>query len=408
MSGSQPISSSACPAYVLPKSPYPGAATLTTRPDGTAGTLTRAVSSPEVVGGGDQPPLGADRAAAAAFESVEAAVELHLREHGLDHRLAFAVELAAAVAGQQVSHRGVAAAVPVAPRGPLATGVGRDEHLDAAVGDALHLFAVPVAGVGEQHPGRVVDAGRVEFVLGGVEHRLEMTEVAADRFDLGGHDDLVLVGDGLGVVALDPSAQRLDDLGVGIGEIDRALRDLRRRKRLDRAGRHASRSVRGDAARPPGLVGGVGADLRPELLIEAALSLLDALWAVARHRLRVRRAFGLQALLGLAQPAAPTRARGELRRQLVAAAITVELVLGCVGRDRLLDDLARELLVIEVLVAARVGLHLRPVDREHPNLRQPAPGAERKHLAEHARQRLLMALDEPSEDRKSTRLNSSH
>src|SRR5215210_4139218 len=183
-----------------------------------------------------------------------------------------------------------------------------------------------------------------------------MTEVAADRFDLSGYDDLVLVGDGLGVVALDPSAQRLDDLGIRIGEIDPALRDLRRRKRLDRARRHASRPVRGDAARPPGLVGAVGANLRPELLIEAALRLLDALGAVARHRLRVRRAFALQALPGLAQPAAPTRARGELRRQRVAAAITVELVLSCVGRDRLLDDSAPELPGIQGLVGASVGL----------------------------------------------------
>ena len=191
-----------------------------------------------------------------------------------------------------------------------------------------HLLAVPVAGVGQQHPGRLVDAGRVQFVLGGVEHRFQVPEVGADGRDLGGQDDLVLVGDGLGVVALDPAAQPLDDLRVRVGDVDPALRDRRRRVGLDRAGRHASRSVRGDAACPPGLVGGVGADLGPELLVQAPLGLLDALRAVARHRLRVRRPLGLQALLGFAQPAAPARARRELRRQLVAAAIAVELVLG--------------------------------------------------------------------------------
>jgi hypothetical protein len=58
------------------------------------------------------------------------------------------------------------------------------------------------------------------------------------------------------------------------------------------------------AARPVDLVGLVGAHLREELLFEAALGLLDALRAAARHRLRVRRALGLEALLGFAQPTA--------------------------------------------------------------------------------------------------------
>src|SRR5215213_5918252 len=104
MSGSRPISSSACPAYVLPQSPYPGAATLTPRPDGTAGTLTRAVSSPEVVCGGDQAPFRAGGVSASSVEAVDAAVELRLAEHGLDHRLAFAVKLGAALSRQLLAH----------------------------------------------------------------------------------------------------------------------------------------------------------------------------------------------------------------------------------------------------------------------------------------------------------------
>ena len=83
------------------------------------------------------------------------------------------------------------------------------------------------------------------------------------------------------------------------------------------------------------------------------------------------------------------------RQPAVLTAITVERVLGRVGRDRLLDDLARELLVIEVLVARRVGLHLGLVDREHSDLRQAVARAEREHFPEQARQRLLVALDEP-------------
>jgi len=48
--------------------------------------------------------------------------------------------------------------------------------------------------------------------LGGVQHRLEVPEVGADGLDLGGQDDLVLVGDGLRVVALQEPAQALNDV----------------------------------------------------------------------------------------------------------------------------------------------------------------------------------------------------
>ena len=54
----------------------------------------------EVVGGGDQAPFGADGGSAAALEAVQAAVELRVREDGLDHRLAFAVELVAELGGE--------------------------------------------------------------------------------------------------------------------------------------------------------------------------------------------------------------------------------------------------------------------------------------------------------------------
>jgi hypothetical protein len=148
-----------------------------------------------------------------------------------------------------------------------------------------------------------------------------------------------------------------------------------------------------------GLVGLVGAHLGPELLFEAPLGLLEALRAAARHRLRVRRALGLQAPLGLAQPPAATLCGRELLRQLVAARLAIELVLGRVDRPGLLDDLPGQLLEVEILVARRVRLHLRAVDRDHPDLRQPAARAQRQHLAEQARDRVLVALDEPREGR---------
>jgi hypothetical protein len=46
---------------------------------------------------------------------------------------------------------------------------------------------------------------------GGVEHRLEVSEVGADGLDLGGQHDLMFVGDGLRVVALQEAPQALDD-----------------------------------------------------------------------------------------------------------------------------------------------------------------------------------------------------
>jgi hypothetical protein len=135
-------------------------------------------------------------------------------------------------------------------------------------------------------------------------------------------------------------------------------------------------------ARPVCLVGPVGTHLAPELLFKAPLGLLETLRAAARHRLRARRALGLQALLGLTQPPAATLRGRELRRQLVAARLPVELVLGRVSCLGLLDDLARQLLVIEVLVARRVRQHLRAVDGDHADLGQPAARAQRQHLAE--------------------------
>src|SRR3954452_18192383 len=98
--------------------------------------------------GGDQPPFGADCASSSASEAVQAAVELRLGEDGLDHWLAVAVELAAALAGEDSAHEVVVAALPVAPGCAAAAGVGWNEDLDAAVDDVLHLLAVPVAGVG--------------------------------------------------------------------------------------------------------------------------------------------------------------------------------------------------------------------------------------------------------------------
>src|SRR4029077_6934272 len=59
--------------------------------------------------------------------------------------------------------------------------------------------------------------------LGGAGHGLELVHVGGGVGDVGGHDDLVLVDGGLGVVALQVPARALHGLGVGIGEVHPGL-----------------------------------------------------------------------------------------------------------------------------------------------------------------------------------------
>jgi hypothetical protein len=56
-----------------------------------------------------KPPLAANGRSAAALEPVDAAVELGVREHRLDHCLARAVERAAMLGGQNAAFVGVGA-----------------------------------------------------------------------------------------------------------------------------------------------------------------------------------------------------------------------------------------------------------------------------------------------------------
>jgi hypothetical protein len=114
---------------------------------------------------------------AASLEAIDAAVELRLAEHGLDHRLAFAVKLGAAVGREPLAHCRVGAALPAWSGAFVAAGVRRDQQFDPALGDLLHLLVVPVAGIGEHHLRLLGDAGRLELPAGGVEHRFEMPEV---------------------------------------------------------------------------------------------------------------------------------------------------------------------------------------------------------------------------------------
>jgi hypothetical protein len=70
----------------------------------------------EVVRGRDERPFGSDGRASSSSEPVDAAVELRLTEDGLDHRLALALKLAAALAREDAAHERVIAACPATIR----------------------------------------------------------------------------------------------------------------------------------------------------------------------------------------------------------------------------------------------------------------------------------------------------
>jgi hypothetical protein len=80
----------------------------------------------------------------------------------------------------------------------------------------------------------------------------------------------------------------------------------------------------------------------------------------------------LLAALAAGQPLLAALAAGQLGRQLIAAAITEPLVPGRVDLRRLLEDLARELLVIAGRALRRIGVDLRAVDGQHRDPVNPA------------------------------------
>ena len=112
-----------------------------------------------------------------SLELVDAPVVLGLCEHGLDHRLAFSVEPTAEVAGEHAAHEGVAAAIPAAAGSVALARVGRDQHLGAVAHDVIDLILMPVAAVSNRDPGRLGHTDLLQFPSGGLDHRLEVTEV---------------------------------------------------------------------------------------------------------------------------------------------------------------------------------------------------------------------------------------
>ena len=114
------------------------------------------------------------------------------------------------------------------------------------------------------------------------------------------------------------------------------------------------------------------------------------LGATLEHRLTLLvfgLALGIELVQQLADPR-PARLRvSQPRRQLVAARVAVELVLGRIDLGGLFEDLPGELLVGLVLKPRRVGRDLGRIDRDDPGANQPRPMTHRQHLSEQPRQR---------------------
>lgn len=83
----------------------------------------------------------------------------------------------------------------------------------------------------------------------------------------------------------------------------------------------------------------------------------------------------IQIALGATQPTVAALARRKLGRQLITALVAVARVLLTVDLVGLTEDLPSDAIVITSGVLGGVGVHLRAVDRDHPNLDHPRPRA---------------------------------
>ena len=185
-----------------------------------------------------------------------------------------------------------------------------------------------------------------------------------------------VIARGLGVVAMDPAAHPVHELGVGIGEVDLARRDRRRLARIRRTAE--APAVLHAPARSVGRVLRVGVTLDGEFLLQAPLALAQPRRPRPRNRRRLRGAPPLRSLAGIAQPALPTLMRREDLGQLVAAPIAQVGGLCGISGNRLFDDRAGDLLVIHRPIPAGVGVHLRAVDRDHSDRGENGVRAQRQ------------------------------
>ena len=105
-------------------------------------------------------------------------------------------------------------------------------------------------------------------------------------------------------------------------------------------------------------------------------------------------ALGVKLALGLPQRHPPPLRRGQLLRQLIAARVTVQLILALVVLIHLRQQLARDPLIAAVRVHRRVRRDLRTVDRDHADLHQARLLTQPQHVGEQLSQRRLVPLAE--------------
>lgn len=202
---------------------------------------------------------------------------------------------------------------------------------------------------------------------------------------------MLLVDHGLGVIALDPPLRDLLQARIGIGRVDRPLRCLRWRVGLGARTHPPALGIAPERAMA--LEGGIGAPLDHQLLFQPPLGFFEPLRPRTGDRARLLVALLIELAQSVAQPPTPASPRRDLRRQLVATRLSVELILSGVGLPGLLDDLAGDLLVVHHRVPVGVCSDLRPIDRDDPGPRQPRLRAQSEHRSEQPPEHFLVPLD---------------
>jgi hypothetical protein len=84
---------------------------------------------------------------------------------------------------------------------------------------------------------------------------------------------------------------------------------------------HPARPIAGDSRRQPRVVFGDQPPFELEVLLQSTAAFPQPLAPITRHRRGVGLAFGVERLLGLAQPLATIASHTELDRQLIAARV---------------------------------------------------------------------------------------
>ena len=330
----------------------------------------------EVVGGHEEPPLGAHGGTSSAVETCDPAVVFGVTEDRLDRLLAFSVETRpCSVASTVASSRS-------ARRSTRAGGLRLRDRWDRTWTSARRRSCRSAARsrTRRQRP-RPQVARRCR--------RFELAQVASpsararevDRLvgDLGGEHDLLLVDGGLGVVSLHPTCPLLVFICFESGSVKLTLpsgstaagrasaacparaRGCRARARGS-ADRPRSSGDRSQAPAPAVARRARGARQREHVRAVARAPLLELAAALAQpthaalvaagadgrlhrlHRLLARRLgralappsrSSSSARFGLRQRPAPSLPGAQMLGQLVPARVAVELVLGLIGRPRL-------------------------------------------------------------------------